>query len=210
VKRESHTLIEAIALNADHHRRMTHNERAFKRTGKQTEVDELDAEGYRMMLQSIPATHRWPILELGAAAGRHFPLLRQFSGQHVWGLEIYEPMARVGQKRGYDIKVGSLEHIPFGENAFNCVVSRHVMEHTYDLDAALSEFKRVLRPGGFVAQTTPHYFPDPEPAHICQLDIADWIDAYEAAGFVVGRAYITYFNCQECQLIAHSPEVRRS
>lgn len=209
MKRESHTLDEAIALNADHHRRMTRNAKRFVQDGRQNAIDEGDADGYRLMLQSIPSTHRWPILELGAAAGRHFPLLRQFSGQHVWGLEIYEPMAEAGRKRGLDIKTGSLEAIPFGENAFNCIVSRHVMEHTYDLDAALAQFERVLRPGGFVAQATPHYFPDPEPAHICQLDIADWMQTYEEAGWIVNTAYISYFNCQECQLIAHTPEVRR-
>ena len=38
--------------------------------------------------------------------------------------------------------------IPFPDNYFDCVVSNMVFEHVVDIDLALDEIARVLRPGG--------------------------------------------------------------
>lgn len=203
VKQITTTLEQAQKLNADHHRRMAELANQHEEHGMRRRIERMDAKAYQFMLKFIPPQFHWPCLELGAASGRHFPLLQGWTGNKVRGVEIIEEMAAIGRQRGFNIKTAPLEDTGLPDHSFNCIVSRHVMEHTYDVDVALAEIKRLLRPGGYVAQATPHYFPDPEPAHICQLDIADWIAAFEEAGFVIDTAYLTHFMCQECHVIAH-------
>ena len=57
----------------------------------------------------------------------------------------------------------------FPDNYFDVVLGRHVLEHTHDLDATMREFKRILKPDGYVAMITPHATDDPEPAHLVKL-----------------------------------------
>jgi SAM-dependent methyltransferase len=46
--------------------------------------------------------------------------------------------------------------IPFDDAAFEAVVTNQVVEHIEDLDLALAEISRVLRPGGRVLSLFPH------------------------------------------------------
>jgi len=62
-----------------------------------------------------------------------------------------------------------LTGLPFADSSYDCVIASHVLEHIKDDRKALSEIRRVLRPGGFailpvplVAMTTVEY-PEPNP-----------------------------------------------
>jgi SAM-dependent methyltransferase len=46
-------------------------------------------------------------------------------------------------------------HLPFGDDAFDAVVSFETLEHLDDHDGLLREFRRVLRPGGFLLISSP-------------------------------------------------------
>lgn len=46
--------------------------------------------------------------------------------------------------------------IPFETHSFDAVVSNQVLEHVEDIDAALAEIARVLRPGGASLHIFPH------------------------------------------------------
>ena len=48
-----------------------------------------------------------------------------------------------------------MDDLPFGDNSFASVLSRHVIEHHPDPAAVLTEWFRVLAPGGVVAIITP-------------------------------------------------------
>jgi SAM-dependent methyltransferase len=45
--------------------------------------------------------------------------------------------------------------IPFADSSFDIVINNQVMEHVEDLDVALSEIRRVLKPGGAVLSLFP-------------------------------------------------------
>lgn len=47
------------------------------------------------------------------------------------------------------------EPLPFGDNEFDLVTCIETLEHVRDVQLALSEIRRVLRPGGRLALTTP-------------------------------------------------------
>lgn len=52
--------------------------------------------------------------------------------------------------------VASGDDLPFEDNSWDFVLSSHVLEHFYDPIKALLEWKRVVRPGGFIFMIVPH------------------------------------------------------
>ncbi len=62
---------------------------------------------------------------------------REIAGEHEFGHLV-------------ELRVGAIEAIPAGDNTFDLVISRDMMGHIADLDVALAESRRVLRPDGAV------------------------------------------------------------
>lgn len=80
------------------------------------------------------------------------------------------------------------------DNSFDGVVGQHVVEHLDDGDALLTEWHRVLRPGGRVALATPNAkYPDPDlfydPDHRLIYSKTDLVALLVRTGFVVERWY---------------------
>lgn len=126
----------------------------------------------------------FPMLELGCGDGGMFPFLSQFSDE-VWGVELLPEMVETGKELGRRIMCAPMEDMAdLPDGHFACVVSLHVMEHSYDLEAATREIVRVLRPGGHVCQATPVSL-DREPAHLVQFDAQDWAEWHRQHGFEI-------------------------
>jgi SAM-dependent methyltransferase len=71
---------------------------------------------------------------------------------------------RLGEGKSVVLVCCSAEHLPFPDGAFDGVVGLHVLEHTQDRQAVLSETARTLRPGGWYCFLTPNRFSlGPEP-----------------------------------------------
>lgn len=60
--------------------------------------------------------------------------------------EAEKSLRRLG--RPFAFKVVDAGRIPFGEAAFDVVIANHMLYHVPQLDEALGEIRRVLRPGG--------------------------------------------------------------
>ena len=62
----------------------------------------------------------------------------------------------------FDIQECDLENenIPFGDNYFDCVYSKSVLEHIYNTEHIVKETYRVLKPGGITVQLTPDWTTD--------------------------------------------------
>jgi SAM-dependent methyltransferase len=88
------------------------------------------------------------------------------------------------------IRIGEDGVLPFRAAAFDAIVGQHVVEHLPDVDAALREWKRLLKQGGRLALATPNAS-YPDPAHFADADHAhifsprDLLDAIGRAGFAV-------------------------
>jgi ubiquinone/menaquinone biosynthesis C-methylase UbiE len=74
----------------------------------------------------------------------------------VVGVDLSEPMMRLGRLRCADkpwvrFEMGEATQLPFPDNAFDAAVSVQVFEYVREVDTALGEMFRVLRPGGRAA-----------------------------------------------------------
>jgi SAM-dependent methyltransferase len=95
---------------------------------------------------------------------------------------------------------GSVEALPFADGAFDVVLSRFSAHHWPDLTTALTEVRRVVRPGG-IAAFADVVSPGPalldthlqavellrDPSHVRDYAVAQWRAALSAAGFAPGR-----------------------
>src|SRR5437588_6024864 len=89
------------------------------------------------------------VLDLGCGAGMLALLKRK--GVTLAGVDLSPECALAALRNGYDAGVASeLSRLPFADATFDYVVSLDVLGHIgcEEKDAARSEVRRVLRPGG--------------------------------------------------------------
>jgi ubiquinone/menaquinone biosynthesis C-methylase UbiE len=92
------------------------------------------------------------VLDAGAGTGRITRALTGF-GWDVTALDISaEMLERIARTVPGTKTVGGAlgEPLPFDDEAFDAVVSMRVLKYVADLDAAMREIARVVRPGGHV------------------------------------------------------------
>lgn len=69
------------------------------------------------------------------------------------------------------VQTGADNSLPFRAASFDAIIAQHAIEHLPDVDAALREWKRLLKPNGRIALATPNArYPDP--AHFADADHA--------------------------------------
>ncbi len=102
-----------------------------------------------------------PVLDIGCGDGLVAKvILSKRKTKFDFGLDISEREIKKAKKSGIYKKciVGDVYNLPFEDNKFQTVFSNSTVEHFKDLDLALSEIQRVLRPGGQLIITVPSAF----------------------------------------------------
>ncbi len=94
------------------------------------------------------------ILDVGAATGFFLDIARQ-KGWDTAGVEPADFAAALGRKKGLDVRTGTLQDVEFPENSFDVVALWDVLEHLSDPRKAVSDVRRLLKPGGLFAFNTP-------------------------------------------------------
>jgi SAM-dependent methyltransferase len=89
------------------------------------------------------------VLDVGCGDGQISRLLAA-AGSQVVGVDPTWNQISVARRRGggADYLRSGAELLPFADNSFGAVVACLVFEHIDELDAAISEVARVIRPGG--------------------------------------------------------------
>lgn len=99
------------------------------------------------------------LLDLGAGTGDLAQeAIRQYPGAHIFAADFTLGMMQAGQKRsGPTVQFSAADalQIPFSDESFDAVVSGFLLRNVVDLQKALKEQWRVLKPGGiFVSLDT--------------------------------------------------------
>ena len=142
------------------------------------------------------------LLEIGYGSGILLPELSQRC-RHLAAVDIHEQFHQVYamlEAEGVEATLhhGDVRSLPFQDGAFDAVVCISVLEHLVDLDAAVGEISRVLRPQGVVVTGFPvrnsitsafYRLVGYDPAKIHPSSHRDILDAIRA-GFQLDTAVI--------------------
>jgi 2-polyprenyl-3-methyl-5-hydroxy-6-metoxy-1,4-benzoquinol methylase len=105
----------------------------------------------RLAVDLLGDGHLGSVLEVGYGSGIFLPELER-RAERVSGIDIHHDSARVQEMLSAlglaaDLRESSLFEMPFENDTFDVLVCLSVLEHITELEAALSEFHRVIRPG---------------------------------------------------------------
>ncbi len=106
-------------------------------------------------LDAIVAEHPLRVLEIGPGTGGFAArIAAALPGVRITAIDQSPRFVELTRARGVDAREGDAQDLPFGDEAFDVVAALWMLYHVSDVRQALSEVRRVLRPGGlFVAVT---------------------------------------------------------
>jgi SAM-dependent methyltransferase len=104
---------------------------------------------------SIGSVAPTSILEVGCGTGAFAArLLSEHPAATLIATDQSTRMVELTRERRVDARVADVMDLPFGDATFDVVVAMWMLYHVPDLEGALAQVRRVLRPGGlFVAAT---------------------------------------------------------
>ena len=108
------------------------------------------AEGpnpHDIVLEAVAEAQPARILDVGCGEGELAERMLRELGADVVALDQSERMVELTQARGVDAIVGDVQELPFADGEFDCGLAAWMLYHVPELDRALSELARVLRPG---------------------------------------------------------------
>lgn len=109
----------------------------------------------RLLKKYLPRNKALKILDAGCGPGAALVYLSQFGD--VTGVDISDEALKFAKKRGRVIKA-DVAALPFRDKAFDVVVCFDVLYHRWvNVNSAISEITRVLRPGGIFLVREPAY-----------------------------------------------------
>lgn len=94
------------------------------------------------------------LLEVGGGQGELAERIRNELGAEVTFVDLSERMVELARARGVDARQGDAQDLPFDDDTFDTVVAAWMLYHVPDVDRALAELARVLRPGGALIAVT--------------------------------------------------------
>ena len=111
--------------------------------------------GYHVLLDELelgivePLVRGRDVLEVGCGTGLILEKLARFA-RRAEGVDLSPGMLEHARNRGLDVREGSATELPYPDDSFDVAVSFKVLAHVPDIERALSEMARVVRPGGHV------------------------------------------------------------
>jgi SAM-dependent methyltransferase len=106
------------------------------------------------LLAAIAAPAPRRLLEVGCGMGQFAERMQAELEVDLIAVDLSPRMVELARRRGVDAHVGDAQKLDFQDGGFDCVVANWMLYHVDDLDRALSEFVRVLVPGGRLVAAT--------------------------------------------------------
>lgn len=152
---------------------------------------------FRRILRGYALAQSSTILDAGTGTGANLSMLADLGYTSIVGLDFSADAVKFCARKGFSVRQGSLEALPFENEAFDFCLATDVIEHVDDDVKALQEIARVLKDGGKVLITVPAFQAlwgsnDDRAHHRRRYVQQDLLDRIDRAGLKVVDSY--YFN----------------
>ena len=115
-----------------------------------------DAAWKRELIAALPPLSRPRCLDIACGTGDLCELLAaKYPDAGIIGVDLTEPMLNAARARGLGeritLQIGDMTKLDFPDGSFDLVTGGYALRNAPDLRQALSEIRRVLKPGGTAA-----------------------------------------------------------
>lgn len=94
------------------------------------------------------------VLDVGTGMGRWYSALHEKLPQTTYyGLDLHPGML-LTHPALHSLTVADAQNLPYPDTAFDMVMANHMLFHVPDMEQAVQEFRRVLKPGATLMTTT--------------------------------------------------------
>lgn len=102
----------------------------------------------QLLLEYLGDLNGRRVLDVGSGKGRFARVLAEsYPRSSIVAFDLAEAMLR-RVPAGIQTCAGSMTALPFQETSFDCAYATESLEHAVDIDAAVAEICRVVKPGG--------------------------------------------------------------
>jgi ubiquinone/menaquinone biosynthesis C-methylase UbiE len=105
----------------------------------------------KLIQEHLGALRGKRVLDVGCGKGRFARVFQEREpAAEIWGLDISEEMLRFVPE-GIQTRAGSMTEMPFGDGFFDGAYATESLEHAVEIEKAVREICRVVKPGGRIA-----------------------------------------------------------
>ncbi len=94
------------------------------------------------------------VLDVGCGAGNYYGNLREIEPNVQYQGLDFSPGMLMKHPATHSLVLASATHIPYGNDQFDIIMANHMLYHVPNIDEAIVEFRRVLKPSGVVMVAT--------------------------------------------------------
>jgi SAM-dependent methyltransferase len=108
----------------------------------------------RWVLERAGLSGKESILDVGTGSGSYFNVMQQdYPSITYVGVDTSLGLLRFHSATS-TVSVGDAECLPFANGVFDVVMANHMLFHVPDIDKAIADFRRVLKPDGMIIAAT--------------------------------------------------------
>ena len=157
--------------------------------GQSTLHSEITAKVLETLLPQYRIDINARILDIGCGQGPALKIFRDKGYLSATGITLNDEDLRICLENGYDVHKMDQSFLEFQNGTFNFVWARHVIEHSVFPYFTLTEFSRVLAPGGLLflevpaPETSCHH--ETNPNHYSVFGHGAWLSLIGRCGLKV-------------------------
>ena len=134
----------------------------------------IEAEHQSRYQWAAAAVHGRTVLDAGCGVGYGTAILANAGSERAIGVDLSAHAVADARALGgpaAEYQVADLHDLPFESGAFDVVVCFEAIEHLHDVEVAIDEFRRVLRPDGLLLISSPNrgIYPGGNPYQLNEL-----------------------------------------